>query len=40
MASGPKFACLIAVLSVFTLNASDLLAGQRVDPGLFSFGTR
>ena len=31
---GRNYACFIAVLSVFTLNASDLLAGQRVDPGL------
>jgi signal transduction histidine kinase len=31
---GRSCACLIAVLSVLTLNASDLLAGQRVDPGL------
>jgi signal transduction histidine kinase len=30
-----SYACFIAVLSVFTLNVSDLLAGQRVDSGLF-----
>jgi hypothetical protein len=31
---GRRFACFIAVLSVFSLNASDLLAGQRIEPGL------
>jgi signal transduction histidine kinase len=31
---GSGFAYLIAVLSVFFLNASDLLAGQRAGPGL------
>ena len=31
---GRSYACFIAVLSVLTLNASDLLAGQRVDSGL------
>jgi signal transduction histidine kinase len=30
---GRTFACLIAVLSVFSLNAGDLLAGQRIQPG-------
>ena len=31
---GRSYACCIAVLSVLTLNASDLLAGQRVESGL------
>ena len=31
---GRRFACFIAILSVLSLNASDLLAGQRVEPGL------
>ena len=31
---GRNYACFIAVLSVFTLNASDLLAGQRFDSRL------
>jgi signal transduction histidine kinase len=31
---GRSYACFIAVLSVVTLNASDLLAGQKVDSGL------
>ncbi|HEY5952875.1 MAG TPA: ATP-binding protein [Terrimicrobiaceae bacterium] len=30
---GRSFASLIAVLSVFSLNAGDLLAGQRIQPG-------
>jgi signal transduction histidine kinase len=30
---GRGFACLIAVLSVFSLNASDFLAGQRIQSG-------
>jgi signal transduction histidine kinase len=30
---GRDFACLIAVLSVFSLNASDFLAGQRIQAG-------
>ena len=32
--AGRNYACLIAALSVFSLNASDLLAGKRVEPGL------
>ena len=31
---GPVFACFSAVLSVVSLNVSDLLAGQRIEPGL------
>ena len=34
---GRVFACCIAVLSVVSLNVSDLLAGQRIEPGLLPF---
>ena len=36
---GRVFACCIAVLSVVSLNVSDLLAGQESSPDFCRFGT-